>query len=69
MGTAWASSRGAGDAAHGRATNRRNEAHAAVRSLAVLAPRWWPELDQQHAWVLVGDDRGVYGNYTPKGID
>ena len=21
--------------------------------------------DQQHAWVLAGDDRGVYGEYTP----
>jgi hypothetical protein len=21
--------------------------------------------DEQHAWVLAGDDRGVYGNYPP----
>ena len=21
--------------------------------------------DQQHAWVLAGDDRGIYGQYTP----
>ncbi len=21
--------------------------------------------DQQHAWVLAGDDRGVYGEYAP----
>jgi len=21
--------------------------------------------DQQHAWVLAGDDRGIYGDYTP----
>jgi ABC-type Fe3+-siderophore transport system permease subunit len=25
--------------------------------------------DQQHAWVLAGDDRGVYGDYPPKQID
>lgn len=22
--------------------------------------------DQQHAWVLAGDDRGVYGEYRPE---
>lgn len=22
--------------------------------------------DQQHAWVLAGDDRGVYGDYRPE---
>ncbi len=22
--------------------------------------------DQQHAWVLAGDDRGVYGDYRPQ---
>lgn len=22
--------------------------------------------DRQHAWVLAGDDRGVYGNYRPE---
>jgi hypothetical protein len=25
--------------------------------------------DQQHAWVLAGDDRGIYGNYAPKQIE
>ena len=25
--------------------------------------------DQQHAWVLAGDDRGVYGQYPPDQID
>jgi|HubBroStandDraft_3_1064219.scaffolds.fasta_scaffold1977192_1 hypothetical protein len=25
--------------------------------------------NQQHAWILAGDDRGVYGEYTPKQID
>ena len=24
--------------------------------------------DQQHAWVLAGDDRGTYGDYPPKQI-
>ncbi|HTZ16256.1 MAG TPA: hypothetical protein VMC78_22015 [Mycobacterium sp.] len=23
--------------------------------------------DQQHAWVLAGDERGTYGEYTPQG--
>jgi hypothetical protein len=25
--------------------------------------------DQQHAWMLAGDDRGVYGDFTPTRID
>ena len=25
--------------------------------------------DQQHAWVLAGDDRGIYGDYPVKQID
>jgi ABC-type Fe3+-siderophore transport system permease subunit len=25
--------------------------------------------DQQHAWVLAGDDRGIYGDYVPTQID
>jgi hypothetical protein len=25
--------------------------------------------DQQHAWVLAGDDRGIYGDYWPKQFD
>lgn len=24
--------------------------------------------DQQHAWVLAGDDRGFYGEYTPAAL-
>ena len=24
--------------------------------------------DQQHAWVLAGDDRGIYGAYPPNGF-
>jgi cytoskeletal protein RodZ len=24
--------------------------------------------DQQHAWVLAGDDRGIYGDYPPRQI-
>jgi cytoskeletal protein RodZ len=25
--------------------------------------------DQQHAWVLAGDDRGIYGDYWPNQFD
>lgn len=25
--------------------------------------------DQQHAWVLAGDDRGIYGEYLPAPIE
>ena len=25
--------------------------------------------DQQHAWTLAGDDRGIYGDYIPTQID
>ena len=24
--------------------------------------------DQQHGWVLAGDDRGIYGDYPPRQI-
>jgi hypothetical protein len=24
--------------------------------------------DQQHAWVLAGDDRGIYGDYPPRQV-
>ena len=24
--------------------------------------------DQQHTWILAGDDRGIYGDYPPKQI-
>jgi hypothetical protein len=33
---------------------RRRRAQAAIAARA----------DQQHAWILAGDDRGVYGEYT-----
>jgi hypothetical protein len=26
------------------------------------------QADQQHAWVLGGDDRGIYGDYRPDEI-
>ena len=35
------------------------------REYAELAAR----ADQQHAWVLAGDDRGVYGSYAPERTD
>lgn len=38
---------------------RRVDARESAR-LAVAA-----RADQQHAWVLAGDDRGVYGDYPP----
>jgi hypothetical protein len=25
--------------------------------------------DQQHAWVLAEDERGIYGEYTPKQLN
>jgi hypothetical protein len=37
------------------ASNVRRREHAALVTRA----------DQQHAWVLAGDDRGVYGDYPP----
>jgi hypothetical protein len=51
---------------------------AAVAGVLRGAPRRCPvgeacralaRADEQHAWVLAGDDRGIYGNYTPKQID
>ena len=42
------------------AWDRRDDARRAID--AELAAR----ADQQHAWVLAGDDRGVYGDYAPK---
>jgi hypothetical protein len=36
-----------------------------VRECAALVAR----ADQQHAWVLAGDERGIYGDYAPKQID
>jgi lysylphosphatidylglycerol synthetase-like protein (DUF2156 family) len=37
------------------------EEHAEARRLAAVVRR----ADQQHAWVMAGDDRGVYGAYPP----
>jgi type II secretory pathway pseudopilin PulG len=39
------------------------EARRAARAaeLTAIARR----ADQQHAWTLAGDDRGIYGEYTP----
>ena len=39
----------------------REEEAAEARRQAAVARR----ADQQHAWVLAGDDRGVYGAYPP----
>jgi nitrate/nitrite transporter NarK len=36
-------------------------AKAEARRLAAVARR----ADQQHAWVIAGDERGVYGAYPP----
>jgi len=38
---------------------RRADAREAAR-LALVA-----RADQQHAWILAGDDRGIYGDYQP----
>jgi ABC-type Fe3+-siderophore transport system permease subunit len=38
---------------------RRTDARENAR-LAIIA-----RADQQHAWVLAGDDRGIYGDYVP----
>jgi hypothetical protein len=37
---------------------RQNREHAALVARA----------DEQHAWVLAGDDRGVYGEHAPEHI-
>ncbi len=37
---------------------------AAEREHAAIAAR----ADQQHAWVLAGDDRGIYGKYPPAAV-
>jgi hypothetical protein len=39
---------------------RRAKARENTR-LAIIA-----RADQQHAWVLAGDDRGIYGDYRPE---
>jgi hypothetical protein len=38
---------------------RRRRAQAAIAARA----------DEQHAWVLAGDERGMYGDYAPKQTD
>jgi hypothetical protein len=40
--------------------DRRAKARENTR-LAIVA-----RADQQHAWVLAGDDRGIYGDYRPE---
>jgi hypothetical protein len=40
------------------AVDRTRREHAALVARA----------DQQHAWVLASDDRGIYGDYPPKQI-
>jgi hypothetical protein len=42
-----------------RVVDRRHERRAAPAARA----------DQQHAWVLAGDERGIYGDCPPKQID
>jgi hypothetical protein len=42
-----------------RCIEAREEARLAIAARA----------DEQHALVLAGDDRGIYGEYTPKQID
>jgi hypothetical protein len=41
--------------AHRQRVAEREAEHAAIEARA----------DQQHAWVLAADDRGVYGAYPP----
>jgi len=45
-----------------RLTQRDAQRAACVAALAAVAAR----ADQQHAWVLAGDDRGTYGEYRPE---
>lgn len=48
-----------------RHLERRERRREAERlKLAAVARR----ADEQHAWTLAGDDRGIYGNYPPEGI-
>ena len=42
-----------------RAARRVDAEHQAQAALVARA-------DQQHAWILAGDDRGVYGAYPPE---
>jgi hypothetical protein len=44
-----------------RLTTRDATRAARTAALAAVAAR----ADQQHAWVLAGDDRGVYGQFPP----
>jgi hypothetical protein len=48
-----------------RLTTRDATRAARAAALAAVAAR----ADQQHAWVLAGDDRGTYGDYVPTQID
>jgi hypothetical protein len=37
------------------------------QDLNAASPDFFARADQQHAWVMAGDDRGVYGDYPPAG--
>jgi hypothetical protein len=43
---------------HAAEIERRRRAHTAIAARA----------DEQHAQVLAGNDRGIYGDYTPKAL-
>jgi uncharacterized protein (DUF697 family) len=45
----------------GRMLDRRHEAHAAREARDAIRSR----ADEQHAWTLAGDDRGLYGQFPP----
>jgi hypothetical protein len=51
------------DVSAGRSLDRRLS--AADRRGTELVER----ADQQHAWTMCGDDRGIYGDYIPKQFD
>jgi hypothetical protein len=56
---------GAGFLLWGVATRQVDELEQQRGEQAALAAR----ADQQHSWILVGDDRGVYGDYRPEATD
>ncbi len=41
----------------------RRDDHAAERRRREA--ELWARADQQHAWAMAGDDRGIYGDYPP----
>lgn len=46
---------------------RHLDARDAARDAALAAIR--ARADEQHAQILAGDERGIYGEYTPKQFD